>query len=175
MAEIKRQIIRKKIDKKKKPQTDESRDEISKKENEAVKAEQNEPTSSSSDTSDNELNKKPNSESQTDFPKITKTGNGKLTKDDAIAALSKAVDPEIQIDVWTLGLIYAIEITGETSEQRIYIKMTLTTPFCPYAPMLIQDVKNELAKTGFKEPQVEIVFDPPWEPSDELKMYLGLP
>ena len=52
-------------------------------------------------------------------------------------------DPEINIDVWTLGLIYGLEIEPDG---LIKIKMTLTTPMCPYGPALIENVKSEVKK-----------------------------
>lgn len=78
-----------------------------------------------------------------------------------VEILEKIVDPEIGIDVYNLGLIYSIEVLGGN---RIKIKMTLTTPFCPlayYLPtMVVEEIKNKL---GY-EVDVELVYDPPWTP-----------
>ena len=52
--------------------------------------------------------------------------------------------------------------------------MTFTTPACPYAPQLVSDLEKQLRKAVFT-PELEFVFDPPWEPSDEVKDLLGLP
>lgn len=95
----------------------------------------------------------------------------KLTKKHAISSLKKVVDPELELDIYTLGLIYEIKILEDNS---ISIDMTLTSPSCPYAPMLVNDIKNKLEKKGFKNPKIEFVFDPPWEPSEKVKMLLGL-
>ena len=95
-----------------------------------------------------------------------------ISKDQVVEALKKSFDPELMIDVYTLGLIYDIKIKGDS----VKIKMTLTTPLCPYGPMLIEDVKakvKDIAKA--KKVDVEVTFDPPWKPSDEIKMMLGLP
>jgi metal-sulfur cluster biosynthetic enzyme len=94
-----------------------------------------------------------------------------LDKETAIEALKSVEDPEIRLDIWTLGLVYEIYIK---ENDHITIDMTLTTPFCPYAPQLIKEAKEALANAGFKEPEINIVFDPPWEPSEEVKMHLGL-
>ena len=93
-----------------------------------------------------------------------------MEKDDAVEALKKCIDPELNIDVWTLGLIYGIDI----KDKKIKIRMTFTSPMCPYGPVLIEDVKNNLSEAGFAEVDVEIVFDPPWQPSDELREMLGV-
>lgn len=95
----------------------------------------------------------------------------KLSKEAAIESLKFVVDPEIGLDVYTLGLIYEIKIK---SKNEIEIIMTLTSPMCPYAPQLMQDIKDELKNKGFKKPKVEIVFDPPWNPSQDVKLMLGL-
>ena len=94
-----------------------------------------------------------------------------LTKEKAIETFKKVEDPELQIDIWTLGLIYGFEIN---KENKIDIKMTFTTPACPYAPQLVGDLETQLRKAGFT-PKLEFVFVPPWEPSDEVKDLLGLP
>ena len=94
-----------------------------------------------------------------------------LTKEKAIETFKKVEDPELQIDIWTLGLIYGFEIN---KENKIDIKMTFTTPACPYAPQLVGALETQLRKAGFT-PELEFVFVPPWEPSDEVKDLLGLP
>ena len=94
-----------------------------------------------------------------------------LTKEKAIEALKQVADPELQLDVWTLGLIYEIKLTDGNN---IFIKMTFTSPACPYAPQLVEEIKAKLKEIGFQEPKMEFTFDPPWEPNDEVKMMLGL-
>ena len=93
-----------------------------------------------------------------------------LTKEDAVKGLMEVYDPEIHLDVWTLELIYNLDIKEDT----IKVTMTLTSPACPFAPELIADIEEKLKLRGFKEVEVDVVFDPPWEPSDEVKMELGL-
>ena len=68
-----------------------------------------------------------------------------LTKEKAIETFKKVEDPELQIDIWTLGLIYGFEIN---KENKIDIKMTFTTPACPYAPQLVGDLETQLRKVS---------------------------
>tara|TARA_Y100000310_G_scaffold10682_1_gene11364 strand:- start:3007 stop:3300 length:294 start_codon:yes stop_codon:yes gene_type:complete len=94
-----------------------------------------------------------------------------LTKEAAIEELKTIEDPELHIDVWTLGLIRDIDLK---SKKETKITMTLTSPACPYAPVLMDAVKYALENKGFPETKIELTFDPPWEPSDDIKMMLGL-
>lgn len=93
-----------------------------------------------------------------------------LTTENIILALKTVEDPELHIDIHTLGLIYETKI----GEDGIDILMTLTTPFCPYGDQIIQNVEKALKKFG-QEVRVDITFEPEWEPSEELKIELGLP
>jgi len=94
-----------------------------------------------------------------------------VTKDDVITVLKKCNDPELGIDVWSLGLIYNVGLT----EDKVAITMTFTTPMCPYGPMLVQDIKTKLTEfLGLSHVDVQVVFEPKWEPSDELRATLGV-
>ena len=90
-----------------------------------------------------------------------------------IEVLKKVNDPELHIDVWTLGLIYNIDI----KEKIIDIKMTSTSPMCPYGPFLVDEIKNKIRESNksIKEVKVEVVFQPLWQPSDQVKEMLGIP
>lgn len=92
-----------------------------------------------------------------------------VTKEQVIEVLKKCNDPELQIDIWTLELVYDIQL----EEDKIHIKMTFTSPMCPYGPMLVDEVKTKLEALGVKV-EVEVVFDPPWKPSDDLRALLGV-
>lgn len=92
------------------------------------------------------------------------------SKQQAIETLKKINDPELGIDIWTLGLIYKLEVEGE----RLNMDMTFTSPFCPYGPQLLDQVKQELQRVGFKNPKVNVVFTPPWEPSQDLREMIGV-
>lgn len=91
--------------------------------------------------------------------------------------LQTVMDPEIHLSIVDLGLIYGVDI--DQQRQMVTVKMTLTSPGCPYGPKLIADVKDRMYNTeGVKSVEVEIVWTPPWNPaemaSDEVKDRLGI-
>jgi FeS assembly SUF system protein len=95
--------------------------------------------------------------------------------DDVIAALKTVYDPEIPSDIYELGLIYKIDIADDRS---VTVEMTLTTPNCPSAQELPTMVENAVASVpGVGAAKVEIVWDPPWDPSrmsDEARAILNM-
>jgi FeS assembly SUF system protein len=95
--------------------------------------------------------------------------------DEITAALKTVYDPEIPADIYELGLIYRIDIADD---RKVTIEMTLTTPNCPSAQELPTMVENAVASVpGVGEVKVEIVWDPPWEPSrmsDEARAVLNM-
>ena len=94
-----------------------------------------------------------------------------ITKEEIIKTLKTCYDPEINVDVHTLGLIYDISI----NDKDVKIKMTLTTPFCPYGQFLIDQIKEKIIHNNkAKLVDIELTFDPPWQPSDELRSSLGI-
>lgn len=94
-----------------------------------------------------------------------------LTKEQVIETLKQVYDPEIQVDVWTMGLIYDIKV----NDKNVHIIMTLTTPMCPYGPMLLEEVKARIKEdTDAEDVQIDVTFEPPWQPSEELRMILGV-
>jgi len=92
------------------------------------------------------------------------------TKEQVIERLETIMDPEIHTDIWTLGLIYDIVIKGE----RVHITMTYTTPMCPAGPMIQDEIRNELLSLGFSGVDIEVTFDPPWQPSSALRIMMGV-
>ena len=93
------------------------------------------------------------------------------TKEDVFGILKEINDPEIGIDVYTLELIYDVKV----NDDKVKILMTLTTPMCPYGPMLIDEIKSRVSEIkGIKEVDVEVTFDPPWQPSEQLRATLGV-
>lgn len=93
------------------------------------------------------------------------------TKEQVIQKLKKVQDPELGLDVWTLGLIYTIDF----DKTKVLIKMTLTSPMCPYGPAMISDVQQRVKELkGVKDVKVEITFNPPWKPSDDVRELLGV-
>ncbi|PIT86591.1 MAG: aromatic ring hydroxylase [Candidatus Magasanikbacteria bacterium CG10_big_fil_rev_8_21_14_0_10_43_6] len=89
-----------------------------------------------------------------------------LTKEAIIEKLETVIDPHIGIDIWTLGFIYEITIRDEKS---VHILMTLTTPMCPMAGSLKQDITYTLKDLGVETVEVETTFDPPWKPPPKVK------
>jgi len=93
------------------------------------------------------------------------------TKEEVIEVLKKIEDPEIHIDIWTLELIYNVDV----NDDKIKVKMTFTSPMCPYGPQLVEEIKTKVSEVnGVKGVDVEVVFDPPWKPSEELRATLGV-
>jgi len=98
------------------------------------------------------------------------------SKQELIEALRPVQDPEIRIGVVDLGLVYdvAINDAGE-----VKVKMTLTTPACPYGEMLIRMCQREVEQLeGVTKCEIVLVWDPPWDPkemaSDLAKDQLGI-
>lgn len=92
---------------------------------------------------------------------------------DILNVLKKCKDPEIGINIVDLGLIYDIKII----KNKIKIKIILTSPFCPLASFIVDDIKNRLEKKFKRNVDVEIVFDKPWSTermSDYAKKKLGI-
>lgn len=80
------------------------------------------------------------------------------------AALRDVYDPEIPVNIYELGLIYKVDIDKDTND--IFIEMTLTSPGCPVAgemPGMIEQAVRTV--NDVKDVKVEIVWDPPWDPS----------
>jgi len=92
-----------------------------------------------------------------------------------IAALKEIYDPEIPVNIYDLGLIYGVEITVDG---HAVVTMTLTTPHCPVAESMPGEVELRVgAVPGVGDAEVNLVWDPPWDPqkmSDEAKLELGM-
>jgi FeS assembly SUF system protein len=95
--------------------------------------------------------------------------------DDIVQALKTVYDPEIPADIYELGLIYKIDIGDD---RVVRVNMTLTTPNCPSAQELPSMVENAVASVpGVREAKVEVVWEPPWDPSrmsDEARVVLNM-
>lgn len=89
-------------------------------------------------------------------------------------ALRKCKDPELGIDVVSLGLIYKIE----TTPTSVVVTMTLTTPGCPLLPYFEVELKDVVKQAaGVEDVQINLTFDPPWHPgliNPEVKQQLQL-
>lgn len=95
--------------------------------------------------------------------------------DSVIAAIRTVFDPELPVNVYDLGLIYAIEMDGH---HNVFIMMTLTSPGCPVAGSLPNEVEAAIrAVAGVRDVIVKMVWDPPWSRemlSEEIQLELGL-
>jgi metal-sulfur cluster biosynthetic enzyme len=102
----------------------------------------------------------------------------KITKADVIEKLKEVIDPELSYDIVTLGLLRDIEFGDWQEDFGVYdyikIIMTLTSPMCPFADALIEDVETKVMELNAGEPQVEITFDPPWQAPESLREELGV-
>ncbi len=89
-------------------------------------------------------------------------GKGSL-KERVVDALSQIYDPEIPVNIYDLGLIYDVEADDNGD---VVITMTLTTPNCPVAETMPQEVEmRALHVEGVRDAKVNLVWDPPWDPS----------
>lgn len=94
-----------------------------------------------------------------------------VSKEQVIELIKSIYDPELFIDIWTLGLIYHIDI----DENKIAIRMTFTSMACPAGPQLVGEVQDKLKTLpGIETVEVDVVFDPPWEPTEDLKAMMGI-
>src|ERR1700756_4914792 len=98
-----------------------------------------------------------------------------LTEEKLIEAAATVYDPEIPVNIYELGLIYAIEIDDAGG---VKVEMTLTAPGCPSAQELPEQVQNAiLTVPGVTSCHVETVWDPPWDPSrmtEEARLQLNM-
>lgn len=98
-----------------------------------------------------------------------------VTKAQIIERLTTIEDPELFLDIWFLGLIYNIQIEPFEDENRVVVDMTFTSPMCPAGPQLTREVHEKIMQLdGVGAVKVNVVFTPPWQPSDEVKLTLGL-
>jgi len=95
--------------------------------------------------------------------------------EEIVSALKTVYDPEIPADIYELGLIYKVDIGDE---RGVTVDMTLTTPNCPSAAELPAMVENAVASVpGVGAVKVNVVWDPPWDPSrmsDEARLVLNM-
>jgi FeS assembly SUF system protein len=102
-------------------------------------------------------------------------GAGSDLQASVVEALKSIYDPEIPVDIYELGLIYGVDISEDGDAT---ITMTLTTPHCPVAESLPNEVElRAMSVPGIRDAVVNLVWDPPWDPSkmsDEARLELGM-
>jgi len=108
-------------------------------------------------------------------PEEPSGGAGSDLQASIVEVLKSIYDPEIPVDIYELGLIYDVDVSDEGDAT---ITMTLTTPHCPVAESLPQEVElRAMSVPGIRDAQVNLVWDPPWDPSkmsDEARLELGM-
>ena len=96
-------------------------------------------------------------------------------KEKVITEIKKIYDPEIPVNIYELGLIYDVTVD---KDNKVYIKMTLTSPNCPVAESLPNEVKNSVKEIKeVIEVDLDLVWDPPWDKSmmsEAAKLELNL-
>jgi FeS assembly SUF system protein len=99
----------------------------------------------------------------------------RISEDAVISVIKTVFDPEIPVDIYELGLIYAIEIADDG---KVKVEMTLTTPSCPSAQELPSQVEEAVrAVPGVADVLVEVVWDPPWDQgrmSEDARLALNM-
>lgn len=97
-----------------------------------------------------------------------------VTKEQIYEALQECYDPEIPVNIVDLGLVYDVQVDDE----KVAVKMTLTAPGCGMGAMIAADARQKiLALEGVIDATVDLVWDPPWNPSmisEEAKQKLGI-
>lgn len=92
-----------------------------------------------------------------------------------IDVLRTVYDPEIPVNIFELGLIYKVDIEDDN---KVRIDMTLTSPHCPVAEILPEEVRQKVfAVDGVTDAEVDVVWEPPWHPgmmSEEAQLELGM-
>ena len=84
-----------------------------------------------------------------------------VTEKDVRKALRKVKDPELNLDIVVLGLVYDLDI----ADTHVNAKISLTSPFCPAANQIVDDAKAAIeGMDGIETANVELTFDPPWTP-----------
>jgi len=110
-------------------------------------------------------------------PETTIPGSGvdDALYDGVVNALHTVYDPEIPVNIWELGLVYSVDVAPGGV---IAIQMTLTAPNCPVAGEMPEQVRQTvLAVEGVTACTVDLVWEPPWDPSrmtDEAKVQLDM-
>ncbi len=92
---------------------------------------------------------------------------------EVLAVLNEVMDPELGVDIVSLGLIYRLEVTDEGA---VDVTMTLTTPGCPLHAIIGRSIERALGPIGATDVNVQLVFSPPWDPrmmNDKSRAELG--
>lgn len=94
-----------------------------------------------------------------------------MDKQVIVDKLKTVQDPELKLDIITLGLVYDVTIKDDGG---VHVLLTLTTPLCPFGPVLIEQIEIALRELGAPSVEVELTFDPPWKPPQNLREMMGV-
>lgn len=84
-----------------------------------------------------------------------------VSEDEVMTALMGVVDPDIGVDIVSLGLVYEVKVKGD----EVFVLFTLTFPGCPYADFLVNEVESTVSDLpGVEKVDVRLTFSPPWTP-----------
>jgi metal-sulfur cluster biosynthetic enzyme len=106
-----------------------------------------------------------------------------LTENKIIESLKSVIDPELNFDIVKLGLIRTVEIGEYFEEIKSYeyikIIITLTTPMCPFADIIISDIRDNITELCFtndvkSEINIDVSFDPPWTCPEDIRLEMGV-
>ena len=116
--------------------------------------------------------KKPKAEAPIETPE-------KTNEDEVIDVLKTCYDPEIPVDIYSLGLVYNIEVKVVEEVKDVKIDMTLTSPACPVAETLPPEIESKIRRevNGVNRAEVNVVWEPPWNMdmmTEAAKLELGM-
>ena len=103
----------------------------------------------------------------------------KTNEDEVIDVLKTCYDPEIPVDIYSLGLVYNIEVKVVEEVKDVKIDMTLTSPACPVAETLPPEIESKIRREvkGVNRAEVNVVWEPPWNMdmmTEAAKLELGM-
>lgn len=101
--------------------------------------------------------------------------NETIIEAQVVEALRSCFDPEIPVNIYELGLVYDVTVTAEGA---VTIQMTLTSPHCPAVQSLPAEIESKVrAVSGVTDVKIDLVWDPPWDPSkmsEAARLQLGM-
>lgn len=102
-----------------------------------------------------------------------------VSRKDVLERLREVNDPELGMNIVDLGLIYEVDVREkkEGELQKVFIKMSFTTPACPMINEMLHDIQGKLDQIEGLDVELTVVFDPPWTPdmmSERAKIKLGI-
>lgn len=116
----------------------------------------------------------PESAEQTADSSTAASPGGAVTEDQVRLALRKVKDPELNLNIMDLGLVYEVDVEADT----VRVDMTLTSPGCPAGPMIMTDAERAIrAIPGVRDLEINLVWSPMWTPEriePRVRAYMGL-